>query len=149
MTQTDVIDMLNALLADEYLQRDLYETYSYYLFGLNSPAIQTHLKEHMDEESGHIQILQRYLSHFGAAPAIKRKEIINLSKISLRKILETDLELELRAVENYSNAIALLENQTKFSSVRVALENILIQEQDHVHDLTRWLRDDLCPNCKG
>lgn len=144
-----IIDLLNELLIDEYRQRDFYETYSYYLFGLPSPGIQDHLKKHIAAENSHIEVLQRFLSGLGAEPLIMRKALPKIKNISLQKILEIDLELELQAVKNYSNAISILESAgPAFASLRVALENILNDEQEHVHDITRWLRHDLCIDCK-
>ena len=140
ISHTEVIKTLNNLLLDEYLQRDVYETYSYYLFGLCSPALQQHLKEHRAEEDKHIALLQRYLMGFQAEPLLKRLAIPKISP-PITNILKKDLELEQRAVKHYAEASRLLTPATtpEFISLRVDVENILIQEQGHVHDLVQWL----------
>jgi len=140
----EIIDILYTLLRKEYLQRDVYETYSYYLFGPSAPAIQQHLKEHLQEEQGHIATLQRYLAHLGAAPLLDRLDLNKYGNIpgpiSFKKILEWDLKLEESAVSEYTKIISLLESKKSFTSLRIELENILIQEQEHVHDIAQWLR---------
>jgi len=137
----DVVNLLTKLLLQEYQQRDLYETYGYYLYGLSSPAIQAHLTEHLKQEMQHIEILQRYLMELEADPVIVRLEIPRIEP-PIENILKKDLELEREAVKNYSLAIRALEDtqNEQFIALRVDLENILVQEQEHVHDLIQWLR---------
>ena len=135
-----IISRLEDLLLAEYLQRDVYETYSYYLFGYVSSPIQKHLKDHMNEEMAHITTLQRYLADLGAAPLVDREPIPHINP-SLEDILRFDLALEKEAVENYSEVIEMLEGAGRqYISLRIELENILVQEQEHVHDLNQWLR---------
>ena len=139
----NIIGVLNNLLLDEYLQRDVYETYSYYLFGLCSPALQQHLKEHRAEEDKHIEILQRYLMGLEADPLLKRHPIPKILP-PITNILEKDLDLERKAVIHYASAIRLLADtaEPELISLRVSLENILVEEQEHVHDLVQWLRNE-------
>jgi len=140
MTQNTVaIELLEELLQLEYLQRDIYETYGYYLSGLESPAIHGHLKVHLAEEQLHIDILTRYLMGYGAAPMLKRKPIPDIQPVSLSGILDANFTLEKEAVEKYSNAIHTLETDVKHTALRVDLEDILKQEQEHTHDLIQWL----------
>lgn len=135
-----VIALVKDLLLQEYLQRDVYETYAYYLFGLSSPAIQEHLAEHMAEENKHIETLQRYLMDLGSPPIVDRLEIPFISaNPTLEEVLRTDLELEKGAVENYSRAVDFLDDYNEYTALRVDIENILVQEQEHVHDIVQWL----------
>ena len=137
----EVISLLNDLLGYEYLQRDIYETYSYYLFGLCSPSLQKHLEEHRKEEDEHIRILQRYLMGYHADPLLSRLKIPEIEP-PISNILKKDLELEKDAVSRYSEAISMLEDSESgdYTALRGDLENLLVQEQEHVHDLTQWLR---------
>lgn len=139
MDKNSVINLLKELLRREYLQRDIYETYSYYLFGISSPAIQEHLKLHLQEEQLHIDTLQRYLMGFGAKPTTKRLPVPIIDPLTLEAILDINFELEREAVKRYSEAIEALEGNTKFTSLRIDLEDILKQEQEHTHDLIQWL----------
>lgn len=142
--QHKIIHMLRQLLLDEYLQRDIYETYSYYLFGLCSSDLQKHLQEHRAHEDKHIQVLNRYLMGLRAEPLLKRLPVPKINP-PIGNLLMADLELELVAVEHYSNAVLMLDEMRdpRFVSLRVDLENILSEEQEHVHDLQQWLRTNI------
>lgn len=137
-----IVALLENLLLEEYLQRDVYETYSYYLFGLCSPQIQEHLIEHRAEEDKHIATLQRYLVSLGAEPLLKRKQLPEIDP-PIENILAYDLKLEESAIKNYSEAIKYLDqlDTTQFKALQLDLENILVEEQEHVHDIERWLNN--------
>lgn len=140
LDKKQVIKLLKDLLLLEYLQRDVYETYSYWLFGYSSSPIQEHLKEHMLEEMKHIETLQRYLMYLGSDPILDRFEIPQIPNPTFKNILLFDLDLEEDAVKRYTEAIQYLDKDPKYSSLRIDIENILVQEQEHVHDLDQWLR---------
>ena len=139
MDKKDLITLLQKLLQREYLQRDLYETYSYYLFGTDSPAIQQHLKIHQAEEQIHIETLQRYLMGLGAKPLTSRLSIPGIEPLTLQAILEVNHEMEADTVREYSEAIEAMEGNSQYTSIRVDMEDILKQEQEHSHDLIQWL----------
>lgn len=139
ISKDTVIALLEELLQLEYLQRDIYETYGYYLSGLESPAIHDHLKVHLQEEQAHIDILCRYLMGYGGKPLTERKAIPKINQPTLQKILDLNFELEQDAVKKYSNVIHTLESDVTYTSLRVDLEDILKQEQEHTHDLVQWL----------
>jgi len=141
LQQEQVISTLQSLLMDEYQQRDLYESYDYLFFGLASSPIQEHLREHAEQEMDHARVLQRYLVAYGAIPTLERKPIPVVEPLSFEGILQKDLELEHAAVENYTQMIKMLEGDDAYTALRVDLENIIIQEQEHVHDLSQWLRE--------
>ena len=137
----DVINTLQELIMGEFRQRDMYEAYDYLLFGSVGIAVQEHLREHMADEMAHATTLQRYITGMGDKPTLDRHPIPKVEPLSFQAILEEDLKLEREAVENYTKAISSLEGLEEFTSLRVELENILIAEQEHVHDIERWLKD--------
>lgn len=147
--QSHIVEMLQGLLLDEYLQRDVYEAYQYSLFGVAVPGIQEHLKEHMDDEMKHIIILQRYLMELGGEVPLDRHPVPNV-EATMDAILKKDLELENQAIAHYAQTIGFLDglecaesdkfcDKLRFTALRVDLENILTEEQEHVHDLIQWL----------
>lgn len=138
ITKQEVVDLIKDLLLHEYMQRDIYETYSYYLFGFESPAIQQHLKEHMTQEQLHIEILQRYLMGYGAPPVLERLSIPKVD-LTLKAILDLNYQEESNTVKAYAKAITVLENEEEYTSLRMELEDIIKQEQEHAHDLVQWL----------
>jgi len=147
--QDRIIEMLQGLLRDEYLQRDVYEAYQYSLYGVAVPGIQEHLKDHMEEEMKHIIVLQRYLMEFGGEVPLDRHPVPKINP-NMESILKKDLELEYQAVTHYAQTIGFLDglecvegeelcDKLRFTALRIDLENILVEEQEHVHDLIQWL----------
>lgn len=137
----DLIETIQDLLLEEYLQRDVYENYRYLLFGPDGIGVKEHLEEHMLEEMEHIDILQRYLVSLGGIPSTDRKKIPVPEEYSLDGLMKLNLELENNAVEKYSLIINGLSEIPEHIAIRIDLENILVQEQEHVHDLERWLKE--------
>lgn len=138
ISKENVVQLLTDLLKSEYQQRDVYETYFHYLFGKASPALRDHIKVHIAEEQLHIDILQRYLMGLGASPVVDRNNIPKIEPFSLDAILQHNLESEQAVVKRYSEAIMALEPYVEYVSIRVDLEDILKQEQEHTHDLIQW-----------
>ena len=139
-----IIKLLQNLLLTEYLQRDVYETYSYYLFGLCSPELQQHLEQHRQEEDKHIKLLNRYLMSLRAEPLLDRLPVPAI-KPPIGNLLLFNLNLEKDAVADYAAAIIQLEKMQnpQYVPLRVDIENILVEEQEHVHDLEQWLRKNI------
>ena len=133
-----IVILLRELLLNEYLQRDIYETYSYYLFGLAAPTVQIHLKSHQQEEQLHIDLLKRYLMGLGEPPLSNRLPIPKLP-LRLQDLLRYNLDLEAKAVKRYEECIHTLKPHAAYSSLREDLENILAQEQSHSNDLTKHM----------
>ena len=140
LSKEEVLEILQDLLKKECLQRDLYQAYDYLLFGPEAVGVKEHLQEHQAEEMEHIGILQRYIVGMGGIPTIERLQIPDIAT-NLTYIMAFDLEREQAAVSDYSSFIMALENNQEFVSLKVEIENILIQEQEHAHDLQRWLAD--------
>lgn len=142
INSNDLIEVLQDLLKAEYLQRDIYESYRYLLFGAEGIAIKAHLEEHMVEEMVHIDTLQRYIVSLGGIPTLSREEIPTPNEYTLNSLLEMNLAKEKDAVEKYSIAIKAIENMNNILHAALLndLEDIVSQEQEHVHDLERWLK---------
>ncbi len=138
----DLIAVLQDLLKAEYLQRDIYESYRYLLFGADGIAIKEHLEEHMVEEMSHIDTLQRYIVSLGGTPTLEREIIPTPTEYKLNSLLEMNLSKEKDAVEKYSIAIKAVENMNNILHAALIndLEDIVSQEQEHEHDLQRWLK---------
>lgn len=138
----DVVDALQDLLMKEYLQRDVYESFRYMLFSPAGIPIRSHLEEHMMEEMNHIDVLQRYIVGYSKLPTLERYPVKDLGEYSLKAIMEYNLELEQDAVNSYSLLISALGKQgPEYIALISELENIVVQEAEHVHDLQRWLKE--------
>lgn len=142
ISHDDVVDALQDLLKQEYLQRDVYESFRYLLFSPAGIPVREHLEEHMGEEMGHIDTLQRYIVGYGSVPTLVRLPVRDLGEYNLKSIMQYNLELEKDAVRNYSLTIGALEKLgPEFVALKNELENIVVQESEHVHDLERWLKE--------
>jgi bacterioferritin (cytochrome b1) len=139
----DIVETLQDLLKEEYRQRDVYESYRYLLFGASGIGVKEHLEEHMAEEMGHVDLLQRYIVSLGKVPTTERMPIPVPQEYNLRSLMAMNLELERTAVEKYSIVISGLENLGNRNHVALIndLQTIVSQEQEHVHDLERWTKE--------
>lgn len=141
-TAGDILEVLQDLLRDEYLQRDIYESYRYILFGADGISIMEHLEEHMAEEMKHADILQRYIVSLGGVPTIERHAIPMVEKGNLKGLLRLNLKHEKSAVQKYGIALRAIEaiGNILHAALINDLEDIVSQEQEHVHDIERWLK---------
>lgn len=139
---TDILDVLQELLKDEYLQRDLYENYRYLLFGADGIPIMEHLEDHLNEEMKHANTLQRYIVSLGGVPTTERHIIPHVEKGNLKELLHLNLKHEKAAVEKYSIAIKAIEEigNVLHAALINDLEDITSDETNHAQDLERWLK---------
>ena len=128
-----VAGMLQAALIGEYQQWDLYTAYASRLKGEARSPIADEFKDHADEEAEHIETLQRYLVSMGAVPTLHRKPLPALpGEAALEDILHLQLAYEKEAVALYEKMLGMLEED---QALKLDIENILVKEQEHVHDL--------------
>lgn len=131
----EIIDKLQTLLKSEYQQWDMYYAYKDQLVGSDREIIIAHFEEHADDEAGHIGILQRYLFNtFHTLPAKERLEVPQLNSSAIGEVVTLQLKHEQDAVNNYTDFLNFLEERGGFSSLIIDIENILIKEQEHLHD---------------
>jgi bacterioferritin (cytochrome b1) len=145
ITGFDIVATLQDLLMEEYLQRDVYESYRYLLFGASGIGVKDHLEEHMAQEMGHIDTLQRYIVSLGQVPTTERFPIPAPIQYNLNSLMLLNLELERKALEKYSIVVHGLEalNNKLHVALINDLETITSEEQEHCHDLERWIKDTL------
>jgi bacterioferritin (cytochrome b1) len=128
-----ILPLLQEALMAEFQQWDLYYAYKASLKGLARQSLAEEFKDHADAEASHIDIVQRYIVGYGAIPTTQRKEIPALEKgFTAEDLINVQLKFELEAVQLYSQIIKLL---PEGSPLKVDLETILSDEQEHAHDL--------------
>lgn len=138
----DIPEILQELLMDEYLQQALYQNYKYLLFGADGISLMEHLEEHLKDEMRHADILQRYIVSLNHVPTTERHVIPNVEKGNIKELLALNLKHEKAAVNKYSVAIKVIEemNNVLHAALLNDLEDIASDEQEHTHDLERWLK---------
>lgn len=134
-----VLDLLQNALQAEFQQWDLYYAYKSQLMGLSRDPIADHFEEHAEDEASHIEVLQRFIVGMGETPTTERKPIPGLEKADIEQIIALQLSFEQEAVSVYENILAELGDEAP--ALRIEVENILAQEQEHVHDLQLLLRN--------
>lgn len=134
-----ILALLQFALLGEYQQWDLYTSYASRLKGLSRSEIADEFKDHAEEEQGHIEILQRYLVSLGNQPTLQRKKLPEMSdQASIKDIIRLQLKFEHDAVDLYKKILGIVsENEP----LKIDIENIMIKEQEHVHDLELLLTD--------
>lgn len=130
------VALLQTALAGEYQQWDLYTTYASRLKGFSRDVISEEFKAHAEEELDHIDLLQRYIVSMGHTPTVMRKSVPDLpGSATIKDIVELQIHFEKEAVDMYKKLLDLI----KEDALRIDIENILVKEQEHVHDLELML----------
>ena len=133
VTSASVLPMLQEALKTEYQQWDMYYTYKDRLRGACRDSVADHFEEHAKDEADHIETLQRHIQAMGAEPTLDRLSIPKLEKVELRPILLLQIKFEEQAVAHYKMLLDTLGEEN--SALRIDIENIMTQEQEHAHDL--------------
>lgn len=135
-----LIDQLNKDLEWEYAAAIQYIQHIAVMTGVKYDSIKKELQLHADQEIQHAKSLSEQIDSLGGIPTVKVEER-KTSQGSL-EMLKQDLEGETRAVKRYKNRIALAEKLQEYG-LRRALEDILIQEEEHERDLQDAISEQL------
>lgn len=130
--------LLQIALVGEYQQWDLYTSYASRLKGHSRQSIADEFKAHADEETAHIELIQRYLVSMGAVPTLNRKPLPELTNnATIKDIVLLQLQFENDAVSLYQKILAVLPDN---EALKLDIEGVLVKEQEHVHDLELLLK---------
>ena len=133
-----LINALQEALKGEFQQWDLYYTYMPQIKGPAREDVIEEFEEHAEEEAKHILTVERFLVEMGAQPTTDRKPIERVEP-TLMNILNLQLKFEQEAVDTYTRILPLLEGNPKYSALRIEIENILINEKEHVQDIKLFM----------
>ena len=137
---SELIDALNEDLAREYQAIIAYTVYSNVLTGAQWMNIAAELKLHAAEELQHAMILADQIDYLGGDPTATPKPV-KLSK-KAEEMLQFDLDNETETIRNYRRRIKQADALNHFA-LSEALRGILVQEQNHQHDLATALGIDV------
>ena len=93
--------------------------------------------ESAEESFGHAKRIGEKIAALGRVPSVERNPICQSH--DLTEMLTFSLEFEAKAVEQYNEALTLVADSDR--ALTVLLEDILLEEQDGVDEITRLLRD--------
>ena len=136
----ELIDALNEDLAREYQAIIAYTVYSSVLTGAQWMNIAAELKLHAAEELQHAMIIADQIDYLGGDPTATPKPV-KLSR-KAEEMLRFDLENETETIRNYRKRVKQAEALGHFA-LSEALRGILVQEQNHQHDLATALGIDV------
>jgi bacterioferritin len=139
-TLQELIDALNEDLAREYQAIIAYTVYSSVITGAQWMNIAAELKLHAGEELQHALILADQIDYLGGSPTATPKPV-KLSK-KPEDMLRFDLDNETETIKNYRQRIKQADALGHFA-LSEALRGIIVQEQNHQHDLATALGIDV------
>jgi bacterioferritin len=136
----DLVDALNEDLAREYQAIIAYTVYSSVLTGAQWMNIAAELKLHAAEELQHALIIADQIDYLGGTPTATPKPV-KLSK-KPEDMLRFDLDNETETIKNYRRRVKQAEAVGHYALAE-QLRKIIVQEQEHQHDLATALGIDV------
>jgi bacterioferritin len=136
----ELIDALNEDLSREYQAIIAYTVYSSVLSGAQWMNIAAELKLHAAEELQHALILADQIDYLGGSPTATPKPV-KLSK-KAEDMLRFDLDNESETIRNYRQRVKQAEALGHYA-LSEQLRKIIVQEQNHQHDLATALGIDV------
>ena len=138
ITKKELIKKLNKDLEWEYAAMVQYIQHSAAISGAKYDSVRKELIIHAQEEMNHAVILSTQIDYLGGAPSVN-VEKVEVSAESLT-MLKQDLKGERHARESYKRRIGEAEALKEYG-LRRALEDILIQEEEHERDLLSAIKE--------
>jgi len=140
VTVKDLIDALNEDLAREYQAIIAYTVYSNVISGAKWMNIAAELKVHAAEELEHAMIIADQIDYLGGMPTATPKEVKLSDKPE--EMIQFDLDNETETIQNYRERIKQAESLGHYALAEL-IRGILVQEQNHQHDLATALGIDV------
>lgn len=136
MASDELMSVLNEILKHEWTGVAQYSQASFIIEGVWREVYASKFEGDAKESFGHAKLIGDKIVALGGVPVATRNEIKQSKDIG--EVLQFSLEFEAKAVEMYTKAIELAEDDRALS---VFLEDILVDEQDGVDEYTKLLRD--------
>ena len=134
----ELIDGLNVDLAAEYQAVVMYRTYAALVSGPWRQELRAFFEGEIPDELGHAAFLADKVVALGGAPAVEVAPVPIVR--TAREMLETALQAEVDTIERYTRRIQQAEACGEIS-IKVQLENLIVDESGHRDDIRRMLMD--------
>ena len=131
-----IIDKLNDILRHEWTGVAQYAQAGFVIQGLWRPTYSKLFFESAEESFGHAKRVGDKIVAMGGVPTVERNPV--KQSHDLTEMLEHALAFEQGAVDLYTEALSLAEGDR---ALVVLLEDILLEEQDGVDEVTQLLRE--------
>ena len=133
---SQIIDKLNDILRHEWTGVAQYSQAGFVIQGLWRPTYSKVFFESAEESFGHAKRIGEKIVALGGVPSVERNPV--KQSHDLGEMLEHALAFEQGAVDLYTEALGLAEGDR---ALVVLLEDILLEEQDGVDEITQLLRE--------
>ena len=140
ITRKQLIELLNEDLSREYQAIIAYVNYSNVIKGAQYMAIAAELAKHAHEELEHAMIVADQIDYLGGMPTVTPKVVKTSEKAE--DMLRFDLDNENVTIANYRVRVRQAEALSEYA-IAENLRGILVQEQEHQHDLATALGEDV------
>lgn len=140
ITREQLIELLNEDLSREYQAIIAYVNYSKVLKGAQYMSIAAQLEEHAHDELKHALILSDQIDYLGGMPTVTPKPVKTSEKNE--DMLRFDLDNENTTIRNYRERVRQAEALSEYALAEL-IRGILVDEQDHQHDLATALGIDV------
>ncbi|HEX2202534.1 MAG TPA: ferritin-like domain-containing protein [Longimicrobium sp.] len=135
---SELIDGLNEDLAAEYQAVVMYRTYASLVSGPWRQELRAFFESEIPDELGHAAFLADKVVALGGVPAV------DVAPVPIprdaREMLENALQAEVDTIERYTRRIQQAEACGEIS-IKVQLENLIVDESNHRDDIRRMLMD--------
>ena len=141
--RTEVIKILNELLATELMCVLRYKSYYYNVSGIHSDAVKPEFLQHAQEAQQHVDLLVQRIVELNGAPDFNPAGLAQRSRSEfcqpkgLVDMIRDDLIAERIAVESYSEVARWLGLDDP--TTRKILLDILAVEEEHAMDMKRLI----------
>jgi bacterioferritin len=134
----ELIEGLNEDLAAEYQAVIMYRTYAALVTGPSRQELRAFFEGEIPDELGHAAFLADKIVALGGIPAVSPAPV-PVAKDN-REMLENALQAEVDTIERYTRRLALAEELGEIS-IKVQLENLIVDESTHRDEIRRMLMD--------
>jgi bacterioferritin len=142
MTNEQICDRLNEILALELAGTMMYLHYSFFIYGHARIPIVGWLRSQASEGITHATEVGEKITAFGGAPAtFPATDQFKARFDSLDDMLRQSLALEKNAFDKYAALLKEVENENLI--LRVFLENKIAEESEHIEEIEKMLRPDV------
>lgn len=134
----ELIDGLNEDLAGEYQAVIMYRTYAALVTGPYRQELKAFFEGEIPDELGHAAFLADKIVALGGTPTTTAAPVA-IAKDN-REMLENALQGETDTIERYTRRLDQAEKLGEIS-IKVQLENLIVDESKHRDDIRRMLMD--------
>lgn len=134
----ELIDGLNEDLAAEYQAVIMYRTYAALVAGPFRQDLRSFFESEVPDELGHAAFLADKIVALGGIPTTAAAAVPMAQ--GAREMLENALQAEMDTIERYTRRIQQAEALGELS-IKVQLENLVVDESNHRDDIRRMLMD--------